>query len=257
MAKFQKHSCYGNRNAVFLNVICPDSKMARKSHITLVMCFVTFSSYLVFQELDSEYLRLDCPIVLCRGLNHYIPTAATGLLPKLPTMFKRLTLSLGDGTDMECVIDWLKQQTQLEVLALHHTGTSFDIEHLAGLTSLTHLSFGSCKEMTTLQPPEALTDSSIYTLPRLRSLDLSGCHQLQEFWLPVMPDVQKLKLRDCYNLLQLPPELCRCTSLTSLDLSGCSQLQGLPDDFGNLTQLQLLDLTSCSSLQQPGATVVA
>ena len=54
-------------------------------------------------------------------------------------------------------------------------------------------------------------------------------------------DLQSLSL-SFSQLSSLPPEICKLTSLQSLDLSGNNQLSALPESIGHLAQLKRLNL---------------
>ena len=123
-------------------------------------------------------------------------------------------------------------------------------EELSKATTLRTLDLSGCMQLQDLQPLAKLT--------ALRSLNLSGCEKLQDLQpLVKLSALRSLILRGCEKLQDLQP-LVKLTALRSLDLSGCKKLQDL-QPLAKLTALRSLDLSGCKKLRdlQPLAKLTA
>ncbi|TQD95077.1 hypothetical protein C1H46_019345 [Malus baccata] len=68
----------------------------------------------------------------------------------------------------------------------------------------------------------------------------------------------KLILKDCINVVSLPPSICKLKSLEEIDLSGCFALKVVPSNIYKLTNLKKLNFFRCLELQnfpQPAGPV--
>jgi len=93
--------------------------------------------------------------------------------------------------------------------------------------------------------------SALLVLTKLKSLDLSDINPQP---LPVqvceLASLQRLDLRGCSALTQLPESFGKLGALRQLNLKDCSALTQLPESFGSLGALQKLDLSKCTALTQ-------
>ncbi|KAG2243881.1 hypothetical protein Bca4012_069298 [Brassica carinata] len=86
-------------------------------------------------------------------------------------------------------------------------------------------------------------------LMNLKWVDLRDSKNLKDVSsLSTATSLEKLDLRGCSSLVELPSSIGNATNLQSLSLHGCSSLVELPSSIGNATNLQFLFLERCSSL---------
>ena len=64
-----------------------------------------------------------------------------------------------------------------------------------------------------------------------------------------IPNLEKLVLEDCINLLGLHPSIGLHKKLTLLNLKGCKNLRRLPSKF-EMESLQILILSNCSKVKR-------
>lgn len=88
--------------------------------------------------------------------------------------------------------------------------------------------------------------ADIRELPRLLTLDLSGCLALKQLSLASLPRLENLSLSRCHKLSSI--ELSQLTRLRQLYLDGCAELRNLPG-LDQLTRLTDLDISNLSSLE--------
>ncbi|BAT80137.1 hypothetical protein VIGAN_02311500 [Vigna angularis var. angularis] len=185
-------------------------------------------------------------------------------LKSLPENFctdKLVILKLQYGR-MEKLWDGLKNLVNLKELDLMHSKKLKKLPDLSQATNLEELVLLGCSMLTSM-------DSSIFSLPKLESIDLSGCKSLtlltsnsqfcnfsylnldfcknlREFSL-ISQNMKELRLG--FTKVKVLPSSFECHSkLKSLHLTR-SDIEMLPSSFNNLTQLQHLDINNCNKLQ--------
>ncbi|KAF3447807.1 hypothetical protein FNV43_RR08512 [Rhamnella rubrinervis] len=96
-----------------------------------------------------------------------------------------------------------------------------------------------------------LTDSKYFhtfkdfsAVPNLERLILEGCIELLEIdpSITLLGRLTILNLKNCTSLEKLPPSIKGLNSLTSLNLNGCRKLFQIPEDIGDLQNLKELDV---------------
>lgn len=86
-------------------------------------------------------------------------------------------------------------------------------------------------------------------LKNLKFLNLSHSHYLTHTPnFSKLPNLEKLKLKDCKSLVELHPTIGELKALISLNLKDCKCLNSLPKSISNLKSLQTLILSGCSKL---------
>ncbi|KAF7831071.1 TMV resistance protein N [Senna tora] len=89
------------------------------------------------------------------------------------------------------------------------------------------------------------------TLPRLRSIDLSGSKNLIKTPnFKGLPKLERLSFEGCIKLLELDPSIASLPKLTFLNLRNCTSLVNIPNTLFALTSLQTLNLAGCSKLAE-------
>ncbi|XP_023894493.1 disease resistance protein RPV1 isoform X2 [Quercus suber] len=86
-------------------------------------------------------------------------------------------------------------------------------------------------------------------LNKLEVLNLSHSHDLT--WTPDfsrLPNLKKLKLKDCTSLLELHQSIGDLHYLVLVNLKGCENLRSLPRSFYKLKSLETLILSDCSKI---------
>jgi hypothetical protein len=153
----------------------------------------------------------------------------TQLLNCLPPI-RSLFLALGDGVVVLDVLEWLKQQTQLEQLTIYHNSNSGPLGLFESLPRLKGLEFRGCSEMVEL-PPDVCSCSN------LEWLALVGCQKLASLPIVIgsMSQLRYLRIANCRSLSKVPKSMADLC-LDGLEVSDCG-----PDLFASLPlNLQLL-----------------
>ena len=85
----------------------------------------------------------------------------------------------------------------------------------------------------------------------LKILNLSHSHGLVDSPdFSLLPNLEKLKLKDCINLVGVHESVGKLERLVLLNLRGCRNLTKLPRDIVLLKSLEELILSDCSSLDK-------
>lgn len=118
---------------------------------------------------------------------------------------------------------------------------------LCKLKNLQKLSIYMCKTR------QALKSSSIQisdALPNLVELNIDYCNDLVELPSDIckITTLKKLSITNCHKLSALPQEIGKLENLEVLRLSSCSDLLELPESVGRLPKLRCLDVSDCVNL---------
>ncbi|KAK7331122.1 hypothetical protein VNO77_25336 [Canavalia gladiata] len=65
-----------------------------------------------------------------------------------------------------------------------------------------------------------------------------------------LPNLEELNIDYCNDLVELPSDFCKITTMKKLSITSCHKLCALPQEIGELENLELLRLSSCSYLQE-------
>ncbi|XP_071710777.1 probable disease resistance protein At5g66910 [Rutidosis leptorrhynchoides] len=95
---------------------------------------------------------------------------------------------------------------------------------------------------------------SIFALKNLKKLSFIMCEigdafeSISTTSLPMLPNLMELEIDRCYDLKQIPEELCSLVRLNKLSVTNCHELNALPKGLGSLSNLEILRLHSCTRL---------
>ncbi|KAK7263088.1 hypothetical protein RJT34_30672 [Clitoria ternatea] len=101
---------------------------------------------------------------------------------------------------------------------------------------------------------EKVSVPSLCKLKSLQKLSLYMCKTRPAFESSsilisdAFPNLEDLSIDYCYDLVELPSELCKITTLKKLSITNCHNLSALPQEIGELENLEVLRLSSCSNL---------
>ncbi|KAM5559922.1 putative disease resistance protein RGA3 [Rosa sericea] len=110
---------------------------------------------------------------------------------------------------------------------------------------------------TSLEKLEIINCPSLETIPYLASLtslkilNIGAFCELDSFpAIPVMPQLEELRLEGWPKLKSLPEQIQHFTSLTSLTICSFDHVEEIPDWFGNFSSLDCLTIESCQNLKK-------
>ncbi|KAI5387501.1 hypothetical protein KIW84_073568 [Lathyrus oleraceus] len=84
-------------------------------------------------------------------------------------------------------------------------------------------------------------------LPKLRKLDLSHSKNLVKMSdFGEVPNLERLNLEGCIELVQLDPSIEFLGKLVSLNLKGCQNLESIPNNIFGFSSLKDLNMSGCS-----------
>nr|XP_043634632.1 probable disease resistance protein At5g66900 isoform X2 [Erigeron canadensis] len=138
--------------------------------------------------------------------------------------------------------------SNLKRIRFEHVSISSSIQPIFALQNLRKLSFVLCEignaliSCTTKSPP--------MLLPNLTEIEIDRCYDIKELpsELCNLVQLKKLSLTDCHQLEFLPEELGSLSNLVKLGLRCCTKLQELPQSIGSLNKLIFLDISDCSNI---------
>ncbi|KAL6327550.1 hypothetical protein AAG906_021840 [Vitis piasezkii] len=267
---------------------CP--KLTRFSHrfsslekLCIELCeeLAAFSRLPSPENLESEdfphrVLDLVCCPKLSK-LSNYLPSLEgvwiddCEKLAVLPKLVKLLNLDLlGSNVEILGTMVDLRSLTFLQINQIS-TLKIFPEGFMQQSAKLEELKIVNCGDLVALSNQQL----GLAHLASLRRLTISACPKLVA--LPdevnkMPPRLESLDIKDCHNLEKLPDELFKLESLSELRVEGCQKLESFPDmglpsklkrlviqncgamkaiQDGNLrnnTSLEFLEIRSCSSL---------
>lgn len=190
---------------------------------------------------------------------------------ELAARFDATFVDSGEQSYLACASDALVDLEELgllmqrigqpEILDLTGASRLRSFEGIQRFTRLRSLVAIDCPQLTsatglaghpTVQEVVCLDSASfgdatyIRDLPRLLTLDLSGCLALEQLDLASLPQLENLSLSRCHKLSSL--QLGQLPRLRQLYLDGCASLRSLPG-LDQLTRLTDLDISNLSSLE--------
>ncbi|KAF3457355.1 hypothetical protein FNV43_RR02012 [Rhamnella rubrinervis] len=96
-----------------------------------------------------------------------------------------------------------------------------------------------------------LWNNGIKTLFNLKVIDLSNSRSFTKFEdFKVVPNLEKLILDNCLEMLEIHPSIKHLKKLTLLSLKFCTNLEKLPEEINGLASLQTLKLVGCRNLRR-------
>lgn len=137
--------------------------------------------------------------------------------------------------------------TNLRRIRFEHVSVSTSIQAIFALQNLKKLTFVTCEMGNALKSG---TTEYPYMLPNLIDLEIDRCYDLKELPAELCSFVhlEKLSITNCHELDDLPIGLGSLSNLQSLRLHCCTKLQQLPESIGNLHDLSLIDISDCLSI---------
>ncbi|XP_050104706.1 disease resistance protein RUN1-like [Malus sylvestris] len=196
-------------------------------------------------------------------------------LVKIPHYFKNLDkLTYLDLSGCECLKHLPVMPGNIEFLKLQGSGIKELPSSVWSHEKISSLDITYCEELKELP-------SNTCKLKVSGAFSIEGCCSLEKFWelprgigeldfsrtkIEVLPTssmeclfcLTKLKLKDCTNLVSLPPSICKLKSLEELDLTSCSELKVVPSSIYKLTNIKTLSFSYCWKLRnfpQPTGSV--
>ncbi|KAK4259799.1 hypothetical protein QN277_006093 [Acacia crassicarpa] len=173
--------------------------------------------------------------------------------------FEAISLELEDSRRVTLRIEALSRMKNLRLLIFHNVNFSGTLDSLSN--ELRYVSWHQYP-FTSLPlsfEPEALVelillDSKIIelwegkkVLPKLKILKLSGSKNLIKMPnLGGTPNLERLELEGCTELLQLHPSIAKIPKLKFLNLRNCTNLVSIPNMLFGQRCLELLNLAGCS-----------
>ncbi|GJV58750.1 probable disease resistance protein [Tanacetum coccineum] len=135
----------------------------------------------------------------------------------------------------------------LKRMRLEHVSLSLSIQSIFELKNLQKLSlimceFGNALDKCHVDAPPML--------PKLLDLEIDRCYDLKEIPSEIcsLDQLEKLSITNCHELENLPKELGSLSTLDTLRLHSCTRLAKLPSSIGNLRNLIFLDISDCLSI---------
>ncbi|KAF8038101.1 hypothetical protein BT93_B0837 [Corymbia citriodora subsp. variegata] len=211
-----------------------------------------------FPKLSRLTLR-DCEKLKAMPLAPYLEKLdldnanAQLLINQLRDLKKLKSLRISGMKFLECLPEECFQSlTSLEYLLICRcerlTSLSQGMRHL---TSLVNLSIGRCKELDIsidergnlldFHGLHSLRSVSIYNLPKPASLPQCLLQAI---------NLERLYIRSCGNLKDIPEQIEALRSLQRLDIWGCPSLTSLPEGMRRLTSLTDLVIKRCPKLKE-------
>ncbi|PVH64297.1 hypothetical protein PAHAL_2G230800 [Panicum hallii] len=156
------------------------------------------------------------------------------------------------GSKIRAVLDQMSSLQKLEVLDLSESSLEELPAFVGSYQKLTYLNLQGCDKLQNLPP-------TLGDLKRLQYLNLSHCPGVSNKVLEYLCGLHKLRTLDLSGfteLQQFPHLFADLTNLEDLNLSGCSRLEILPESFGKLVSLRFLNLSGCSELHQLPESII-
>nr|XP_043634096.1 probable disease resistance protein At5g66900 [Erigeron canadensis] len=200
------------------------------------------------EEFSSSWLELEAfdvhvLILNTRSKNYVLPP----FIKKMSQLKVLIVTGYGVYPTKIGNLHFLSSLTNLRRIRFEHVSVSPSVQVIFTLPNLKKLTFVTCEIGNALK--SGATEYP-YMLPNLIDLEIDRCYDLKE--LPaelcrVVP-LEKLSITNCHELDDLPKELGSISNLQTLRLHCCTKLQQLPESIGNLHKLSLIDISDCLSI---------
>ncbi|CBI14832.3 unnamed protein product, partial [Vitis vinifera] len=229
-----------------------------KLRIELCEELAAFSRLPSPENLESEdfpHLRV-LKLVRCPKLSklpNYLPSLEgvwiddCEKLAVLPKLVKLLNLDLlGSNVEILGTMVDLRSLTFLQINQIS-TLKIFPEGFMQQSAKLEELKIVNCGDLVALSNQQL----GLAHLASLRRLTISGCPKLVA--LPdevnkMPPRLESLDIKDCHNLEKLPDELFKLESLSELRVEGCQKLESFPD-MGLPSKLKRLVIQNCGAMK--------
>ncbi|XP_061363508.1 probable disease resistance protein At5g66900 [Gastrolobium bilobum] len=204
--------------------------------------------------------------IISRVLSSFFPLRWMG---QKPQQVVARTLSI--STDETFTSDWCNiQPDQAEVLVLNIQSSKYTLpgftDRMSKLKVLIVTNYGfHPSELNKFELLGCLSDLKrirlekvsvpcLCKLKSLQKLSLRMCntkHAFESSSIQIsaaLPNLVEMNIDYCNDLVELPAEVCKITTLKKLSITNCHKLSALPQEIGELENLELLRLSSCSDL---------
>ncbi|MFS7955826.1 putative leucine-rich repeat domain superfamily [Helianthus anomalus] len=139
----------------------------------------------------------------------------------------------------------LASLSELSRIRFEHVSVYPSIQVIFTLKTLKKLTFVMCKIGDAFN---SVTTGSPYMLESLKDFEIDLCYDLKELPAELCSSVQlkKLTITNCQELDVLPEEIGNLLNLEILGLHCCTKLKELPESVGSLRKLRSIDISDCS-----------
>ncbi|GJZ90174.1 disease resistance TIR-NBS-LRR class family protein [Tanacetum coccineum] len=269
-APLDQLECLEELNLVDVNA--PVGNLKKLAFVDLSCCG-RFKSFVYDKELDSD------EVGFCASINHESFSRSISSLQgiKKLTLEGSLTEAPWDLDQLECLEELIFSSTKIRdlpdsICKLKHL-KSFKIRScwlleklptdIGRLESLEKLILNDCKLLQDIP-------NSICKMKCINSFDLRGCIRvvelaedigclegLKELNIQLPEDIgrleslEKLILRDCKLLQDIPNSICKVNCIKKLSLRGCIRVVELPEDIGCLEGLKELNIQGTGITRLP------
>ncbi|KAL8193979.1 hypothetical protein R6Q57_026221 [Mikania cordata] len=136
--------------------------------------------------------------------------------------------------------------SELKAIRFEHVSVS-SIQPVLASKNLKELSFVMCEIGDALM---SYATEPLYMPPNLTNLEFDMCYDLKELPSEMcsLIHLQKLSITNCHEFDVLPKRLGGLSNLEILNLHCCTKLQELPESIGSLHNLSYIDISDCLSI---------
>nr|XP_048327077.1 disease resistance protein RUN1-like [Ziziphus jujuba var. spinosa] len=181
---------------------------------------------------------------LCHVLEHNMGTKVEAIVC-CPVEPKKLV----------CDFEAFSNMKKLRLLIIHNLvleirdGRTLNIEYLSKELRFLKWHEFAAKYLPSNSQRGGLVEFKLWLSKHLWNNPIKSLNNLRKFEdFGVVPNLEKLILEGCVNLVEIHPSITLLERLTILNLKACSSLKNLPTSIGGLKSLKFLNLEGCVSL---------